>query len=80
MHSVAPSTSMYVPSAQLEQLSLPVSLANVPRLQGRGCESGEPPTHHEPGGQSAHASSVALKNVPDSHVVGICMTEPSEHV
>ena len=30
MHSVAPSTSMYVPAGQLEQLSLPVTLAKRP--------------------------------------------------
>ena len=80
MHAVAPSTSMYVPAAQLKQFSLPVSLAYVPRLHGRGCELGGPPAHQLPAGHSTHASSVALKNVPDLHVVGICTTEPSAHV
>ena len=60
MHAVAPSMSMYVPASQLEQLSLPVSLAYVPRLQSRGCELGGPPAHQEPAGQFTQASSAAL--------------------
>jgi len=36
MHAVAPSMSMYVPASQLEQLWLPVTLAYMPRLHGRG--------------------------------------------
>ena len=80
MHAVAPSMSMYVPAAQLEQLSLPVSLANMPRLHGRGCELGGPPAHQLPEGQSTQASSVVLKNVPAPHDVAICMTLPASHV
>ena len=80
MHAVAPSTSMYVPAAQLMQLSLPVSLAYMPRLQSRGCESGGPPAHQLPAGQSTHASSDASKNVPAAHDVAICMTLPASQV
>ena len=77
MHAVAPSTSMYVPTSQLEQLSLPVTLVNMPRLHGRGCELGGPPAHQLPAGQSTQASSDALKNVPELQVFGICTAEPS---
>ena len=80
MHAVAPSTSMYVPASQLEQLSLPVVLVYVPRLHGRGCELGGPPAHQLPAGQSTQASSVASKNVPAAHDVAICMTLPASHV
>ena len=80
MHAVAPSPSWYVPTAQLRQLSLPVSLANMPRLHGRGCELGGPPAHQLPTGQSMQPSADALKYVPELHVVAICTTEPSAHV
>ena len=80
MHAVAPSTSMYVPASQLEQLWLPVTLAYMPRLHSRGCELGGPPAHQLPDGQSTQASAEALKNVPAAQDVAICTTLPASHV
>ena len=71
---------MYVPTSHELHCWLRVALANVPRLQGRGCDSGGPPAHQWPAGQSTQTPSEALKKVPVAHDVAICMTLPTSHV